>query len=221
MQTIMRYKWAVGVFVVATALFVVSGSVVRAEVSAITVCVKNNGAVYLIGEGFRRADCKRSDKLLSWNIVGPQGPQGVPGVAGPVGAKGDIGPQGPAGTNGLQGAVGPQGPAGAVGPQGPAGTGTGGSIDKSRVYQRIGGGDYNVRGPHAAEAFCADANDVMLTGFYETLSPVWSVSIGTFQHIFRPTGIDSWQLQFGLEIDPARDPEPATVTVTITCLQVD
>lgn len=56
-------------------------------------------------------------------MVGPQGPQGIPG---PAGAQGVAGVQGPAGAKGATGNTGPQGPrgaTGATGPQGPAGNG--------------------------------------------------------------------------------------------------
>jgi hypothetical protein len=47
--------------------------------------------------------------------TGSQGPQGIPGVTGP---KGDTGPQGPQGIPGVTGPVGPQGPKGEPGPAG-------------------------------------------------------------------------------------------------------
>ena len=54
-------------------------------------------------------------ELVLNTTPGPQGPQGIQGIAGPAGAQGIQGPQGPAG------ATGPQGPAGLPGPQGPQG----------------------------------------------------------------------------------------------------
>ena len=65
--------------------------------------------------------CKQGDTVVSWNQVGPVGPQGAkgdPGPAGPQGVKGDPGVAGP---QGARGDPGPVGPAGAQGPQGPAG----------------------------------------------------------------------------------------------------
>jgi hypothetical protein len=62
--------------------------------------------------------CKKHETKIFWNVVGPKGDKGDPGIAGPTG------PQGPAGVNGKEGAVGPQGikgDAGAQGPQGAAG----------------------------------------------------------------------------------------------------
>lgn len=63
----------------------------------ITVCVKKSGAMFMIGEGFKRADCKDNEQLVSWNMQGPTGPKGDKGEPGPQGEKGDIGPRGPAG----------------------------------------------------------------------------------------------------------------------------
>ena len=93
--------------------------------------------------------CKKNETPVQWNVVGPQGPQGVPGIsvttaAVPVGSpncptggiavtavsgqtyvcNGSQGPQGergPQGDPGPQGQQGVQGPQGAQGPQGPAG----------------------------------------------------------------------------------------------------
>ncbi|MDP3772516.1 MAG: collagen-like protein [bacterium] len=57
----------------------------------ITICVKKNGLVHVIGEGFKRADCKKNESLLSWNMEGPQGPKGDKGDQGEQGTKGDAG----------------------------------------------------------------------------------------------------------------------------------
>lgn len=81
------------------------------EGDIITVCIKKDGLMHIIGEGFKRADCKNNESLLSWNIQGLKGD------------KGDQGPKGNKGDNGLQGNIGPMGPQGEIGPQGlPAST---------------------------------------------------------------------------------------------------
>lgn len=54
----------------------------------ITICAKKSGLVYVIGEDFKRKDCKATDQLLSFNVSGPKGD------------KGDVGPRGPAGESG-------------------------------------------------------------------------------------------------------------------------
>lgn len=72
----------------------------------ITVCVKKDGLVHVIGEGFKRVDCKKNESLLSWNVEGPQG------------LKGDKGDQGEQGEQGLKG---DKGDAGSMGPQGEPG----------------------------------------------------------------------------------------------------
>lgn len=58
----------------------------------ITVCVKRTGLVYMIGEGFRRSDCTRSEKLVTWNSQGPKGDKGDKGDPGEEGPPGDPGP---------------------------------------------------------------------------------------------------------------------------------
>jgi len=91
---------------------------------------KADGALRLIKAG---QHCKSSEIAVSWNKVGPAGPQGFTGPTGPAGQtgptgpqgqKGDTGPAGQAGSTGLtgpQGPAGPQGDTGPVGPTGPAG----------------------------------------------------------------------------------------------------
>lgn len=111
----------------------------RAAGDVITICVRRSGLVYVIGDGFRRSECRGTDQLVSWNsegIPGPQGPIGPIGATGAEGPQGTLGPQGVAGTNGAQGPQGPQGPQGAVGPQGPAGGG--GTLGQLVVIARPG-----------------------------------------------------------------------------------
>lgn len=69
----------------------------QAAGDVITVCVKKDGLVHVIGEGFKRADCKNNESLLSWNVEGPQGPKGDKGD------QGDVGPWGPQGSQGEPG----------------------------------------------------------------------------------------------------------------------
>jgi hypothetical protein len=64
----------------------------------ITACVNTHG-----GSLYKAKSCKKHDKRLTWNKLGPRGPQG------PVGAQG---PRGLQGVPGSQGAAGQQGPAG-------------------------------------------------------------------------------------------------------------
>lgn len=66
-------------------------------------------------------DCRKGEKAISWNRVGPKGPAGPAGATGPVGATGETGATGPQGAKGDTGATGPAGPTGPQGPQGPPG----------------------------------------------------------------------------------------------------
>jgi len=63
----------------------------QAAGNEIEVCVKKNGAVFMIGDGFKLTDCLKNEKLISWNIIGPQGPKGDKGDQGLIGLTG---PQG-------------------------------------------------------------------------------------------------------------------------------
>jgi hypothetical protein len=102
--------------------------------SEIRACVHNgNSQLRLIGP----ADaCTRNERMVTWNIVGPQGPKGDMGNVGPMGPRGftgNVGPAGPQGEPGRDGApgnVGPRGPQGDpgkdgapgnIGPRGPQG----------------------------------------------------------------------------------------------------
>lgn len=66
----------------------------------ITVCVNKSGVIHMVGEGFKRADCKNNETLITWNI---QGPKGEKGDKGDQGEQGPIGPQGSAGQQGEPG----------------------------------------------------------------------------------------------------------------------
>jgi hypothetical protein len=57
---------------------------------------KSTGAMRYISKG----SCKKTETLLSWSQMGPQG---LPGAAGVTGAKGDTGAAGTNGTNGTNG----------------------------------------------------------------------------------------------------------------------
>ena len=48
----------------------------------LNVCAKNDGDHYFIGDGFKRAVCKKNEKLISWDAEGPQGQQGEKGDKG-------------------------------------------------------------------------------------------------------------------------------------------
>ncbi|MEK7453138.1 MAG: hypothetical protein AAB614_02790 [Patescibacteria group bacterium] len=125
MQKILKYKLASALLVFGVAAFsLVSWTFAQTASSTITVCVKKEGKMYMVGEGFKRASCKDNDQLISWNVTGPrgsQGLQGVPGVAGTNGINGNDGQPGASGGQGLQGAQGIAGQAGAQGVPGPAG----------------------------------------------------------------------------------------------------
>lgn len=100
-------------------------------------CYSNgNGSMRRVNSS---SDCNNSETPISWNIVGPVGPQGVPGVMGPVGAQGVQGQQGPIGEKGEPG------PQGSTGPQGLQGIPGVGAL---RVLDSLGNevGTYNDEG---------------------------------------------------------------------------
>lgn len=74
------------------------------QASELTVCVRTNGRMYLVGPQYNRQSCRPSGETqITLNTVGPQGdpgPQGPQGEPGPQGEAGPIGPQGPSGADG-------------------------------------------------------------------------------------------------------------------------
>jgi hypothetical protein len=114
-----------GAFVLVIGLYGVASS--RAAGREITICVKRSGLVYVIGDGFRRSECRGTDQLISWSaesVPGPQGPAGAHGVDGTNGAPG------------ADGAAGPQGPQGPQGAQGVPGTASITVADGSAVFSQ-------------------------------------------------------------------------------------
>src|SRR3989344_5460312 len=142
MQITINYRRVLIAFVATAILATLAWwGLAKAEGEMITVCVKRSGAVYVIGEGFRRADCRNNDQLLSWNVGGTPGPQGPAGE------------QGPAGNDGAPGATGP------TGPQGPAG-----SLDTLNTYYRLSDEVSVLQNqPQHVEASC-DTGDLVLSG---------------------------------------------------------
>lgn len=116
-----------------TVALIVGGTWAYAEVGSgqLSACVKKDGDVRVLIPGFTGSNCKKDERLVRWNITGPQGPKGekgdagVPGVNGQGGATGPQGPVGPMGAQGEQGLPGKDGSNGQDGAPGPKGdTGT-------------------------------------------------------------------------------------------------
>ena len=119
--------------------------------TVISACAGGNGNLRLVAD---LGQCRQNETAISWNVVGPAGPQGLSGpagAAGPAGLMGPAGPQGPAGAQGLPGPGGSQGlpgPAGAQGAAGPAGPpGPGGPAN------RVFGGSVNPNGTPQESGF--------------------------------------------------------------------
>lgn len=101
---------------------IVLGAAHAAGATTIHACYsKSTGDVRIVPLA---SDCKATEQAVSWNTIGPRGPEGPAGPAGAKGATGPAGPKGatgPAGSAGPKGATGAQGPTGATGAQGPTG----------------------------------------------------------------------------------------------------
>jgi len=110
-------------FVVAACVLAAGAIYVLAESTTVYYgCVtKTTGVLRIVGAS---NTCKSNEYVISWNQMGPAGPQGLAGPQGPAGPEGPAGADGavgPAGADGAQGPAGPEGPAGPAGPEGPAG----------------------------------------------------------------------------------------------------
>ena len=81
-------------------------SITKASSNAeLTVCVTKDGAMHLIGNSFKRSDCKKNEQLISFNTQGPKGDKGDTGATGPQGIQGIAGPMGPQGPQGIPGII--------------------------------------------------------------------------------------------------------------------
>jgi hypothetical protein len=79
---------------------------------------KHRGSLRLISAGKK---CKRGERRIVWNVLGPPGPLGTAGSPGEKGSQGNTGIQGAAGPEGKDGAEGQAGSPGQAGPQGAPG----------------------------------------------------------------------------------------------------
>jgi hypothetical protein len=107
-----RKHRVVALLLVATAAFtgaaVVHSAANQPEPGVIHSCKhRSTGQLRAVADS---SNCRRSERPLSWNAVGPTGPQGLPGPQGDPGAAGAAGPAGPPGP---QGPPGPKGEPGA------------------------------------------------------------------------------------------------------------
>jgi type VI secretion system Hcp family effector len=151
----------------------------------IDACYRTKGG----GKGtLRIADsCRKGERAISWNRVGPRGPAGAPGPAGakgdtgatgPAGAPGAAGPQGAKGDTGATGSQGPAGPTGPQGPQGPAG-----SLPMAPACDDLSTGDPPAAGNPDADVYLdipgapgdvtakAHANEIAVRSFCFTGAP--------------------------------------------------
>jgi hypothetical protein len=104
--------------------------------TTIQACVRKDGRLRLVAE---KADCRKRERPISWNVRGPQGPvgpAGADGAPGPSGADGAPGPTGPAGPAGPPGPIGERGP---QGPKGDPGTGIDALESLNGIACRAGG----------------------------------------------------------------------------------
>ncbi len=54
-------------------------------ISSIQLCVKESGAAFVVGQGFKKADCKSNDKFFL--LTTSTGSTGATGAIGPIGPQ--------------------------------------------------------------------------------------------------------------------------------------
>ena len=97
--------------------------------SAATATPPTFHGCYVLGKkgSFRivalKTKCRKGERTMTWNQLGPRGLRGLAGTRGATGAAGARGATGLAGATGARGAAGAPGAAGAAGAAGPAGLG--------------------------------------------------------------------------------------------------
>ena len=80
---------ALGGLVVGLSVFAFQASASSIVPNTVTICVKNSGFVYVVGQGFWTKDCGKRDQLITINTAGVPGPKGDTGAQGPKGDPGD------------------------------------------------------------------------------------------------------------------------------------
>jgi hypothetical protein len=91
--------FTLGVIITAASVGAVTYANAAGDATLKACANKTSGAMRYISKG----SCKKTEKLLTWSQMGPQGLPGAAGAAGADGAKGDAGAAGTKGTNGTNG----------------------------------------------------------------------------------------------------------------------
>lgn len=133
------------------------------EPTTISACISSEGRIRVLSvrELVKKSKhggspCRRGERFITWNVVGPRGPMG------PMGPHGPEGPRGPQGDRGPQGEPGPPGERGAPGP-GFSGV----------QYYTVGNGDLRpVGGGFFPTSFAANPGGTFSTGAANLLAGV-------------------------------------------------
>lgn len=106
-KTAMNSRWLASA-IACGCILVVGGVVGVADTSPVTFvgCLTPGGTLTQVTTSGQQPACGPASTLVTWNQIGPPGPQGLPGPQGPQGPQGPRGLQGPAGPTGAAGANG-------------------------------------------------------------------------------------------------------------------
>jgi hypothetical protein len=200
-------------------------------VNTIHACVRSDGLrdgdpddgrlVRLIAS---HESCRRNEKKIHWNVIGPPGPQGPQGATGPAGAQGPQGGPGPEGPQGLEGRQGPEGPQGPQGPAGPANaittlaatlgcTPAGNGTCVAQVSTAVcPAGTIAISCSSFLSALCGDGSNGLLDAFVNSVN---GCTVRAFNNI--SNGNCAGTLPFN---QPNTPPNSFAVTAIVRCLNV-
>lgn len=144
--------------------------------NTVTICVKNSGFVYVVGQGFWAKDCGKKDRLITINSDGVPGPKGDTGLPGPKGDKGDQGLTGEQGPIGLTGPQGEKGDVGLSGAQGEIGSKGDNGLDGVSGWERVSGPMVtNTDGSKTSTAICSSGKKVVGGGYSQLTNYIFYV----------------------------------------------
>ena len=166
---------------IAFAAIAILGSLVTAPVSgaaaraaSVKACYKKKSGAVRIATG--RKACRRGERRIMLNRLGPRGKRGARGPAGPTG------PVGPSGSASNQG-TGPQGVAGPIGAAGPTGssgpTGPTGPTGPSSSAEALNAGPVSITGTDTGSANSLATQSGVAPGSYQLTARVQLNSLST------------------------------------------
>jgi hypothetical protein len=184
-----------------------------AQSGTVVACVNpGNGNMRLVQSA---SQCRPNEGVISWNVQGPEGPEGPMGPSGPEGPMGPSGPEGPMGPSGPEGPEGPMGPEGDEGPAGPQGPA--GIVSRAKQTLLTSATSVPAGATVAAQPSCGP-NRVVTGGGYQTSAPDGTSGITVLES--RPIPFVSLNQGWRVRIHNGT-PSAFTLTTWLVCVDVD